>query len=648
MFSANSSQVSEDRLYVEDVFSTYLYAGTSTADNKITNGIDLAGKGGMVWLKSRTGATSNYLTTNSTTTSSGGGTTWLYSDTTDALLGATGTGLCNFFSDGFDINPTGSGVNGTGNNYASWTFREAPKFFDVVTYTGNGVSGRAISHSLGVAPGCIIVKRLNSAAPWQVYHRSLPTNGANGVYNLYLNTTDAQADNGSFTTAASATEFYVGQYGATNGSGDTYVAYLFAHDTTSDGIIQCGSFTSTNGSASTVNLGWEPQWLLMKISSSSGDDWKIFDNMRGLNAPTQNAALLKPNTSEQEYTGSFPVYATATGFTTGTSLPNATYIYIAIRRGPMRTPTSGTSVFSVVAQTGTGAATTINHGFPVDAWIASDRDNSSNLVSYKQAWFDRILGNANGLRTASTLPWSGGWGDTYFKFDNNTGIPLTGNYSYLNNSGTPHVYWAFRRAPSFFDEVCYTGTGSALTLNHNLGATPEMVIVKSRSNTTNWAVYHSALGTGKWIPLNLTNAALTNASYWSAFTSTSMTLGTDPDVNAASTYTYVAYLFASCPGVSKVGSYTGNGSSQTINCGFAAGARFVMIKRTDSTGDWYVWDSARGIVAGNDPRLSLNSTAAEVTTDDSVDTDSSGFVVNQLSATNINVSSATYIYLAVA
>jgi hypothetical protein len=112
--------------------------------------------------------------------------------------------------------------------------------------------------------------------------------------------------------------------------------------------------------------------------------------------------------------------------------------------------------------------------------------------------------------------------------------------------------------------------------------------------------------------------------------------------------TYVAYLFATCAGVSKVGSYTGNGSSQTIACGFTAGSRFVLIKRTDSTGDWYVWDSARGIVAGNDPHLSLNDAAAEVTTDDSVDTDNSGFIVNQDAATNVNVTSATYIFLAIA
>ena len=130
-------------------------------------------------------------------------------------------------------------------------------------------------------------------------------------------------------------------------------------------------------------------------------------------------------------------------------------------------------------------------------------------------------------------------------------------------------------------------------------------------------------------------------------TTTTFSIGYANQINITAG-NYVAWLFASCPGVSKVGSYTGNGSSQTINCGFAAGARFVLIKRTDSTGDWYVWDTARGIVSGNDPHLSLNTTAAEVTTDDTIDPDSSGFIVNQLSATNVNVSSATYIYLAIA
>ncbi len=114
--------------------------------------------------------------------------------------------------------------------------------------------------------------------------------------------------------------------------------------------------------------------------------------------------------------------------------------------------------------------------------------------------------------------------------------------------------------------------------------------------------------------------------------------------------TGVIYLFASKAGISKVGSYTGNGTSQTIDANFTTGSRYVMIKRTDSTGDWIVWDTVRGISvgAGNDPHLSLNTTVAEATSDDSIDYAASGFVAKQNATTNINVNGATYIYLALA
>jgi len=116
----------------------------------------------------------------------------------------------------------------------------------------------------------------------------------------------------------------------------------------------------------------------------------------------------------------------------------------------------------------------------------------------------------------------------------------------------------------------------------------------------------------------------------------------------ASGGTYVAYLFATAAGVSKVGSYTGTGTTLQINCGFTGGARFVMIKRTDSTGDWYVWDSARGIIAGNDPYLLFNSTAAEVTNTDYVDTYSLGFEISSTAPAAINANGGTFIFLAIA
>ena len=177
-----------------------------------------------------------------------------------------------------------------------------------------------------------------------------------------------------------------------------------------------------------------------------------------------------------------------------------------------------------------------------------------------------------------------------------------------------------------------------------------MIIVKERNNANNWSVYNVNVGNNRIMFLDLTNGqGGTTAGPWNNTTPTSsvFSVGTSAAVNASGD-NYVAYLFASVSGVSKVGSYTGNGSSQTINCGFTGGSRFVLIKRTDSTGNWVVFDSARGIVSGNDPALYLNSTAAEVTTADAIDTDNTGFVVNQESTLNVNVNSATYIYLSIA
>jgi hypothetical protein len=220
----------------------------------------------------------------------------------------------------------------------------------------------------------------------------------------------------------------------------------------------------------------------------------------------------------------------------------------------------------------------------------------------------------------------------------------------LNGASTSQLAYAFCRAPGFFDEVCDTGAGGAHTIAHNLQAVPELMIRRGRTQVgANWFVYAGNLGYTKYGLLNTTNIFNTNASFWSADpTSTVFSVG-DNGLGINDTgITYVTYLFATCPGVSKVGSYTGTNTTQTINCGFTAGARFVLIKRTDSTGDWYVWDSARGIVAGNDPYLLLNSTAAEVTGTDYVDTAATGFEISSTAPAAINASGGSFIFLAIA
>jgi hypothetical protein len=233
------------------------------------------------------------------------------------------------------------------------------------------------------------------------------------------------------------------------------------------------------------------------------------------------------------------------------------------------------------------------------------------------------------------------------------------NTQYFNDyaANTNYAYM-FKRAKGFFDVVAYTGNGNPsnghrLGLAHSLGVPPEMIWTRRRDSTHEWMVLNKDAGGGY---LNLNNDFYQSANGATVVMSdyaTATTFGVGNWVtewnNNVSGSGYIAYLFATVAGVSKVGSYTGNGGTGLdISCGFSGGARFVLIKRTDSTGDWYIWDTERGIVTGNDPHLSLNTTAAEVTTNDSIDPVSSGFTVNQVSATNINVASAAYIFLAIA
>jgi hypothetical protein len=637
----------EAALPIEDVFSTHLYTGNGSTQT-ITNGIDLAGEGGLVWLKSRSLAEAHQLFDTER-----GIYNRIFSNSTAAQSTSTNT-LTAFNSDGFSIGDNNIS-NTSGSTNVSWTFRKAPRFFDVVTYTGNGTAGRQIAHNLGTTVGTIIVKKTNDVGDWGVFHRSITGTGA-----VYLDKTSSTITSDAFwnNTNPTDTVFTVGSSNVVNASGSTYVAYLFAHDPLgpsgdgSDGLIACGSYTGT----ATVDLGWEPQFILMRPATASGYNWYIYDTMRGWPVGSVGRGLY-PNSSsaEDDYYNAFDI--TPTGFkvkeaATAFGGASDTYIYIAIRRGPMREPTSGTEVFNVVTQTAS-AGTSANVGFPVDTSICTYR--TAYNTNYMGVVQDRLRGYAT-ANTSGTYP-ALVTNSTQTETALSPGNPVIygvnnsqTSISFGTNAATGStVVWNFRRAPGFFDVVAYTGTGANRTVPHNLGVAPEFIIVKQRaSGGTNWRCYHSANGATNGIALNLDLQSFASTLYWNDTSPTSsvFTVGTSTQVNASGG-TYIAYLFATLAGISKVGSYTGNGSNQTINCGFTTGARFILIKRTDSTGDWYVWDTARGIVTGNDPFLELNTTDAEVTSDDSIDPDSSGFIVNQTATTNVNVSSATYIFMAI-
>ena len=626
-------------VYIEDVFSTWLYTGNGSTQT-ITNGIDLSTKGGMVWLKRRDASAFHWVVDTAR-----GNTNGVYTNSNGAQLTSNaGTDVTGFTPTGFSLGTNfQANVNTNAGTYASWTFRKQPKFFDVVTYTGDGTNNRQIAHSLGSVPGCIIAKCTSATQGWDVWHRTFSDTTQNY---LQLDTTAAVASSPNVWGTQSATTFTVGS-GGSNINGRTYVAYLFAHNaggfglTGTDNVISCGSYTG-NGTSQQINLGWEPQWFLYKASSIS-NNWQLADIMRGMPS-TSAELLLQPNLSGAENSG-YITGPTATGLNISGSAADVnqsgvTYIYIAIRRGPMKTPTTGTSVFTPVQNSNFTAGVVIAGQPTVDVSWSKQKDAANPMRI-----FDRLRGSTtstnNTLDPSST---AAEVNEPYWAMDQQNGVRITqtlGTFNYIN--------YFFSRAPGFFDEVCYTGNDTAgRTVAHNLGVVPELIIVKCRTSAIRWAVYSATLGNTKGLVLN-TNAAEITIGFWGNTTPTSTVFTVDggSETNQSGN-NYVSYLFATCPGVSKVGSYTGTGALQTINCGFTGGARFVLIKRTDSTGDWFTYDSARGISSGNDPYLLLNSTAAEVTGTNYVDTTSVGFQVTAAAPAGLNANGGTYIFLAIA
>ena len=637
-----------DPVYVDDVFSTNLWTGNTTTQT-ITNGIDLSGEGGLVWIKERSGADVHNLFD----TERGAGFV-LNSDGSGAQSSDTQVSsqkdLYQFNSTGYSIGQNyNSYVNYTNADYVGWTFRKCPGFFDVVTYTGNG-SHRDISHSLGSEPGSIWIKRTDAAESWTCYHRSLhPGNGGNAS-TAHFAKLELESGGGQFGGTLlwsssgggedhTASTFHVSSHDAVNGNGMSYVAYIFAHDDQSFGdagneaIIKCGSYTGTGAAGNQITLGFEPQWLLVKNISTDNQNWEMFDNMRGVFTGGK-AAELFPNTDAEERDAFNLFNFNATGFETESTLDETNvngdnYIYIAIRR-PHKPPSAGTDVFAVDQNTQSTpeyiSNFVVDWGFHKNTAFANDWESFTRLTGGR-----RLALNSAGAEGGTSQDMFG-YMDGFAK----------------NQALDPdHYGWMFRRAPGFFDVVTYAGNStSGRTVPHNLGVVPELMIIKSRDGSRAWRVYDANTGASGSLRLNSDGAKDSNSAYWSTPTVDNIILGNDQDTNSSS-YDYVAYLFATLPGVSKVGSYTGNGSTQDIDCGFTNGARFVLIKRTDSADNWHLFDTTQGINSGADPYLRLNLGAAQVTGNDFIDPLNSGFTLAS-SDGGTNASNGTYIFLAIA
>lgn len=634
-------------LDIDEVFKIHLYRGNGSA-RSINNGIDLSNEGGIILTKARASSQNfaladteqgvgKYLQTNSTSPTR----TDSYAQETYVAFNNNGYNL--------GIDSGADTVNRNNYSYVSWTWRKAPKFFDVVTYNGTG-SVQNISHDLGTEPGMIIVKSTSGSDSFRVYHRGAH---ASSPQNYYLNFNEASAPAASTTiwndTAPTSTQFTVGTSASVNGSSDSYIAYLFAHNNNDGGfgpdgnadVIKCDTYTgngSTNGPE--IDLGFEPQLVMIKSVDDSGH-WLLIDVMRGTTQGTYST-VLRPNTSDAEANSDnlWGIDILPNGFK-----PNQTqsqynasgskYIYMAIRRGSLTVPEDATKVFAIDTQVNQ-TPPKFDSGFAVDFELTRNVDSAANLavgsrlIKGKQLNTDN--GNAETDNPAKAFDFIDGW-------NNETSSTNSNVYS-----------WMWKRAPGYFDVSTFTGNGGGVrTISHNLGVEPEMMWLKRRDGGSpygDWYVQHTGISATNYLLLNDEQAQTGSPDAWDSTYAAAdvFTVGPDNNVN---NFEYIVYLFSSCPGVSKVGSYTGNGTSQTIDCGFTAGARFVLLKVASKADSWFLWDSVRGINAGSEPYIRTNLSAAQITSNDRIDPHSSGFSVDGTDSSN-NQNGHTYIFYAIA
>lgn len=625
--------------YVDDVFSTYLYEGDQTTSSRqIVNGIDLDDKGGLVWIKERSQDRFHFLFD----TERGEGYR-LSTNSTEAESSFSNESLQSFNSDGFTIGDF-YGVSETGEDFASWSFAKQEGFFDVVTWTGDYVFPRQIPHNLGSTPGMVIIKKTSGSEYWMVRHSALPEldyiwlneNDAAGTSNDPDGKPPFEMDDTHLTFDSQIWSNY------TNASGAEYVAYLFADDAPMFGpdgdesIIKCGSYTGTGVAGLEIDLGWEPQYVLLK-NADYASDWYTFDTMRGIVTGGVDS-ILKPNVSNAESASSNSIEVTPTGFTISTgsqgwNKAGSQFIYMAIRR-PMKPAEEfePEELFAVEEATGS-VLPQFKSGFPVDFAFrrsingALDTDTSARLIQ------------GTGLKT-NTNAAADNDSSAYFDFQN--------GWRDSGADSSTLLSWMWRRAPGFFDVVTYTGgQGTDAQIPHNLGARPEMLWVKSLSDASEWCVWSESYeNTDQMLILNRADALSTSyfGSMPEVMTDEVFQIGGNAVYMNGAGKNYIAYLWASVPGICDIGSYTGNGDYQDIDCGFTNGARFVLLKRTDSYGDWMYFDTLRGISNSNSPMLQLNTTAAQNTAS-FIRPFSGGF---QVTANPTGIASATYIYIAIA
>jgi|TARA_Y100000033_G_scaffold40327_1_gene40309 hypothetical protein len=315
-------------LDMSTLYATKVYTGNGSTQS-INNGLDLTTGEALVLIKR---LTENDVQTDPTVFDTVQGANKHHNTNRGNGLETTTDRLTSFNNNGFSLG-SAEEINRSGKQLVSHTFKSEPTFFDIVSYTGNGTIGRTVSHNLGAEPGCIIWKNAGSLGfGWTVYHTGMGTN-ASAVLESDAAATSSVTNN----TAPTSTQFTLSNSSRNNRNGDPIIAYLFAKDTAN--VIKCDSYTG-NGTSQSINLGFEPQWLMIKETTDTGP-WQVYDNVRTFDMSAGNGlpagsrhSYIALNSSAAQVAAATAVHFTSTGFDLGDSSRANTnsqnYIYVAI------------------------------------------------------------------------------------------------------------------------------------------------------------------------------------------------------------------------------------------------------------------------------------------------------------------------------
>jgi len=530
--------------------------------------------------------------------------------------------------------------------------------FSIVKYKGDGIAGLQVPHGLSVAPDMMLIKSLDTALYWAVYHKYNTGGSGNGhTERLKMNVSHSTATTSIYwnSTAPTATYFTVGTDTDTNTAGEEYIAYCF-HDVSS--YQKFGSYTG-NGSSTgpSITTGFKPDFIFIKRADAT-EDYKIIDALRSFdNTIEPNENIAEESANNSNFT------LTSTGFQIGDThgdfnANNGKYVYWAIAQNVPANTTLADS-FGIVEYRGLGNPRKIQ-GFsfrPDFVWI-KNRD-----TDFSHSMFDTVRGAGEYVRPNTTAAEQSD--STTIQSFNSDGFSVGNAGGGIGNSGDDYIVWGWKAGNSWESNVdgsiqtlvnANTASGFSIikynmnltsgtfTLGHGLSSAPQLIFffALEQSGSTSNIVYPNIKE--KEMVLDNTGAASdSNPNYWNdtAPTSTLITMGSAwTQYHSYYGGETIAYAFHSVSGFCDIDTYSGNGSTQSIT-GVGFRPDFVIIKETSAAESWRMFDSWRGATK----RLFPNTDGVESTASDSLTSfDSDGFSLG--SSAGVNESGQTYLYMA--